>query len=129
MGCGVVLIWHHIVAELTREALLLLLTGGFFYIFGIIFFILGEYRPIYHTVWHIFVVIGAVVHWFDIYFFILQVNFKESDLIGLQAKAVVTDIVGSVSDIVAAATITSVTNITSTLLSAAANMTNSIAQT
>jgi hypothetical protein len=41
---------------------------------GIIFFILGEYKPIYHTIWHVFVIIAAAVHWFDVYFYIVQVD-------------------------------------------------------
>lgn len=34
---------------------------------GIGFYILGEYRPIYHVIWHVCVTIAATLHWFAIY--------------------------------------------------------------
>ena len=46
---------------------------------GIAFFILGEYKPIYHVVWHLFVVLAASLHWFCVYFFIVSVDLSLSD--------------------------------------------------
>jgi hemolysin III len=60
--------------SLPAGALALLIIGGFAYIFGILFFILGETWPIYHVVWHCFVMIGASMHWFDVYFFIVALR-------------------------------------------------------
>jgi predicted membrane channel-forming protein YqfA (hemolysin III family) len=31
---------------------------------------IGEWKPIFHTIWHLFVVLGASLHWFDIYFYV-----------------------------------------------------------
>jgi predicted membrane channel-forming protein YqfA (hemolysin III family) len=70
MGFGLVLVWPIIAATLSSIAIRLLLLGGAAYVVGIIFFVLGEYKPIYHTIWHLFVVLGASLHWFDIYFYI-----------------------------------------------------------
>lgn len=70
MGFGLVLVWPIIAGTLSAIAIRLLLMGGAAYVVGIIFFVLGEYKPIYHTIWHLFVVLGASLHWFDIYFYI-----------------------------------------------------------
>ena len=70
MGFGLVLVWPIISTTLSPIELNLLLMGGAAYVVGIVFFVLGEYKPIYHTIWHLFVVLGASLHWFDIYFFI-----------------------------------------------------------
>ncbi len=74
MGNGVFLIWNDIVATFPYPAIILFLLGGGAYLFGITFFILGEHKPIYHTVWHLFVVIAAALHWFDVYFFIVRTD-------------------------------------------------------
>jgi hemolysin III len=55
-------------------AVLLLLGGGCAYVVGVVFFVLGSYKPIYHVIWHIFVMLGAALHWFDVYFFIVNTN-------------------------------------------------------
>eukprot|EP01031_Cornospumella_fuschlensis_P025129 gene25128-30346_t len=74
MGSGILLVLPEVLAELCREAIVLATLGLMFYGVGIIFFILGEYKPIYHTIWHLFVVAAAAVHWFCIYFFVVQVQ-------------------------------------------------------
>lgn len=71
MGFGLLLVWPAMIANLTTTDLSLLLGGGAAYVIGIIFFILGEIKPIYHVIWHMFVILGAALHWFDIYFFIV----------------------------------------------------------
>ena len=73
MGMGFIVIYPAFSAVLSQEAILLLLIGGAFYLIGIVFFIAGVYRPIYHSVWHLFVVAAAATHWFDVYFYVVQV--------------------------------------------------------
>ena len=74
MGAGFLLVWDLLVAELSTQALILLILGNACYVVGIAFFILGEYKPIYHVIWHLFVVMAATLHWFDVYFFIVSVD-------------------------------------------------------
>ena len=62
------------VGLLPARGLFMLLFGGAAYIFGVTFFILGEYKPIYHTVWHCFVMLAAAIHWFAIYWYILPLT-------------------------------------------------------
>lgn len=99
------------IAELSNSAFILLVLGNVLYAVGIIFFILGEYKPIYHVIWHLFVLVAAALHWFDVYFFIVSVDLFPDSL----AKARVTELVDSVS---AAA------NITATLMNAASAQIN-----
>jgi hemolysin III len=72
MGLGVLLVWNAMTEALPFEAYSLLIVGGGAYIFGIVFFVLGEYKPIYHVIWHLFVVLGAALHWFTVYLFIVN---------------------------------------------------------
>ena len=58
---------------------MLMILGNACYVIGIAFFILGEYKPIYHVIWHLFVVLAAALHWFDVYFFIVSVDITASD--------------------------------------------------
>lgn len=72
MGCAVGFVWPLMSVTLPATAITLLLAGGAAYIVGIFFFIRGESRPIYHSVWHLFVMLGAALHWFDVYLFIVN---------------------------------------------------------
>ena len=71
---GVLYEWTHVVSDLSPPAFALLALGGASYLLGIPFFILGERKPIYHVVWHLFVVMGAALHWFDVYFFVVGIE-------------------------------------------------------
>lgn len=79
MGAGFLLVWDLMVAELSTSAMTLLMLGNFCYLVGIGFFVMGEYKPIYHTVWHLFVVLAAALHWFCVYFFIVSVDITAND--------------------------------------------------
>jgi hemolysin III len=72
MGCSVAFIWPSMSASLSTAAIGLLVGGGAAYVVGIYFFIKGETKPIYHTVWHLFVILGAACHWFDVYLFVVN---------------------------------------------------------
>lgn len=74
MGCGFLVIWPTFISEIQKEALWLLFLGGSFYLIGIGFFIAAEWKPIYHAVWHLFVVAAAATHWFCVYFYVVQVS-------------------------------------------------------
>eukprot|EP01034_Spumella_vulgaris_P024261 gene24261-30581_t len=48
MGLGMLTVWPLLVAELCSAAITLTVLGTVFYGVGIIFYLLGEYKPIYH---------------------------------------------------------------------------------
>jgi len=57
--------------NLSSTGMWLLLSGGFAYTFGVIFFKLEGKLPYAHLIWHIFVIGGTVCHWCLIQFCIL----------------------------------------------------------
>ncbi|WP_299549721.1 hemolysin III family protein [Seonamhaeicola sp.] len=52
------------------DAVLLLFAGGLAYTGGIIFYII-EKIPFNHVIWHLFVLVGALCHFFMIFFYII----------------------------------------------------------
>ena len=80
MGYGLIFVWTEVCSTLSDIAFRLLLGGGVAYTVGIIFFALGEFRPVFHVVWHLFVVLAAALHWFDIYFYIAPIKFDRHGL-------------------------------------------------
>lgn|SRR5690554_4382229 len=92
MGVGMVFVWPLMLEEVCPAAITLTLLGTGLYGAGIVFYLLGEYKPIYHVIWHVFVVAAAAVHWFAVYFFVMQTDLQHS-----AAKAVVEDLVDSVN--------------------------------
>ncbi len=98
MGLGMVFVWHLLLVELCSAAITLTILGTVFYGVGIAFYLLGEYKPIYHVIWHIFVVAAAAVHWFAVYFFIIQ-----TDLMVSPTKTAVSDLMESMNAAAASA--------------------------
>ncbi|MHA6251731.1 PAQR family membrane homeostasis protein TrhA [Oceanobacillus sp. CAU 1775] len=70
MGWMVVLGWNQIVENLHPTGLLLLIIGGLAYTFGAVFYVWRGFRY-HHLVWHIFVLIGTVCHYFCILLFFI----------------------------------------------------------
>lgn len=73
MGWFAVLASYQLILHLPTPGLILLLMGGLFYTFGVIFFIF-EQVPFFHTIWHLFVLAGAMSHFFAIYIDVMPVN-------------------------------------------------------
>ncbi|CAN0153920.1 unnamed protein product, partial [Phaeothamnion confervicola] len=72
MGLAVFCVWPQVRDNLPWEVILLLVGGGAAYVFGVIFFVAGNTVPIYHTVWHVFVMVASAMHWFAIFFFVVH---------------------------------------------------------
>lgn len=62
------------ISTFPTTCLYLMFGGGMSYLVGVIFFVLGEIKPIYHVIWHLFVVFAATMHWFAVYFFIANMS-------------------------------------------------------
>ncbi len=66
MGWAVVMGWGPLSRTLKTESLVLLIAGGLFYTAGTIWY--GKKAKRWtHVIWHIFVLAGAVTHWFAVY--------------------------------------------------------------
>ena len=69
MGFALFFIWNIFMKGV--HVLELIAISGALYAGGVAFYVLGNYRPIYHVLWHTCVLIAAVVMWFDIYLFVI----------------------------------------------------------
>ena len=70
MGWCIVVASSSLIAALDKNGLVLLLTGGILYTVGIIFYALKKIRYM-HSVWHLFVLAGSVMHYFSVYLYVL----------------------------------------------------------
>jgi hemolysin III len=52
------------------NAKLLLIIGGVSYTFGVIFYAFSEIKY-FHSIWHLFVLTGSVLHYFMIFFYVI----------------------------------------------------------
>tara|TARA_R110000868_G_scaffold374303_1_gene638718 strand:+ start:98 stop:730 length:633 start_codon:yes stop_codon:yes gene_type:complete len=66
MGWLIVFDFSSLVASTSSLGLNLLMIGGAFYTFGILFYTIKKI-PYNHFIWHLFVLGGSISHWFFIY--------------------------------------------------------------
>lgn len=66
MGWLIVLDFQNLVDNTSENGINLLMLGGAFYTIGIIFYAVRRI-PYNHFIWHLFVLCGAISHWFFIY--------------------------------------------------------------
>lgn len=66
MGWLIILDLEYLLESITDLGAILLFMGGGFYTFGILFYAI-ERIPYNHFVWHLFVLAGAISHWFFIF--------------------------------------------------------------
>lgn len=70
MGWCILIRGGVLVEALAPDGLALLLAGGICYTVGILFFALHKI-PYMHSVWHLFVLAGSILHYFSVYFYVL----------------------------------------------------------
>ena len=73
MGAGCFLIFKDIYSTVGFNVISGYGLGALAYVVGVVFFIKGETVPIYHTVWHLFVVLAAIIHWFCTYHYMVNI--------------------------------------------------------
>ena len=71
MGWAVIPFWRQILSVLTTPGFLLLLGGGVAYTIGSILYGLGVHKKWMHSVFHIFVVLGAALQFFAVLLYAL----------------------------------------------------------
>ena len=67
MGWACVFTIDSMIAGMSTTAFYFLITGGVVYSIGVIFFVLDNWYPWCHNVWHIFVIGGSVCHYIAIF--------------------------------------------------------------
>jgi len=60
-----------IAQEMSIPAILLTAFGGVVYTVGAVFYGVGRKRKYMHSIWHLFVLAGSIIHFFVIFFFVL----------------------------------------------------------
>ncbi len=70
MGWSCLFALDPLVSALPPDGFLWLLIGGIFYTSGVVFFVLDRWYPWCHEIWHLFVLAGAVCHYFTILLFL-----------------------------------------------------------
>lgn len=70
MGWLIVFDFHNLSNFIDPHGISLLFAGGLFYTVGIVFY--ASYKiPFNHVIWHLFVLAGAIFHFFMIFFYII----------------------------------------------------------
>jgi len=69
MGWAILPFWRQTMEVMTRPGFLLLLLGGIAYTVGSVLYGLGSKLKWMHSVFHIFVVVGAVLQFFAVFFY------------------------------------------------------------
>ena len=71
MGWFIVICFRQTVEVLTWNGVLWILAGGISYTVGAVLYGIGKKKPVYHTVFHVFVVIGTLLQAIGILFYVL----------------------------------------------------------
>ena len=69
MGWAIIPFWKQTFTAMTKPGFLLLLIGGIAYTIGSILYGLGVKKKWMHSVFHIFVVLGALLHYISVFLF------------------------------------------------------------
>lgn len=71
MGWGIIFFLPQCIDVMTKQGFHLLLAGGIVYTIGAVLYGIGSKKPWIHSVFHIFVVIGSLLQFMAIYFYVL----------------------------------------------------------
>ena len=66
MGWMIMFVWGDLIANISQQSLILLFIGGVLYTLGTIFYMWSWFKY-HHFIWHIFVLLGSVSHFFAVY--------------------------------------------------------------
>lgn len=66
MGWMIMFVWGDLIANISQQSLILLFIGGILYTLGTIFYMWNWFKY-HHFIWHIFVLLGSVAHFFVVY--------------------------------------------------------------
>ena len=70
MGWLIIFDIKHLYTVIGLGGFIFLIAGGLFYTLGVIFFRMHKVRY-HHLVWHIFVILGTLMHFFAVYWYVL----------------------------------------------------------
>ena len=71
LGWASLLILHQLMNSTTTEGLLLLFGGGIVYTIGAILYVLGSKIRYIHSLFHFFVIVASILHYFFIFYYVV----------------------------------------------------------
>ena len=71
MGWAILPFWRITALYIGTPGFVLLLLGGISYTVGAILYGIGSKRPWFHSVFHIFVVLGSLLQFLSLFFYVL----------------------------------------------------------
>lgn len=74
MGWAVIVVVKDIVEVISAQGFWLLLFGGISYTVGIIFYVMKK-KKFMHSIWHLFVLMGSVLHYLSIVMYVLPMSY------------------------------------------------------
>jgi len=74
MGWAIIFAIKPLIAAISGPGMGLLLAGGIVYTAGIAFYAFGSKVRYLHSVWHLFVLAGSMLHYFSIFLYVLPWN-------------------------------------------------------
>ena len=74
MGWAVVFALKPLLATLALGGIETLAVGGLFYTVGVAFYVIKKIKY-FHSIWHLFVLAGAITHFYSILLYVLPVGF------------------------------------------------------
>jgi hemolysin III len=73
MGWLIVIAWNPLTAALPSGGLIMLILGGALYTLGTIFYVWRAF-PYHHAIWHLFVLAGAIMHFFAVILYLTPIE-------------------------------------------------------
>lgn len=70
MGWLITTVWNSLVEGIHENGLILLVAGGIVYTVGAVFYVWKQI-PYHHVIWHIFVLVGSICHFFAVLFYVI----------------------------------------------------------
>lgn len=70
MGWLIVIAWKPLTAVMHGQGIVLLVFGGVVYTIGAIFYVYRKI-PYHHVIWHLFVLLGSIFHFFAIFYYVI----------------------------------------------------------
>ena len=70
MGWLIVFDFSYLAEHMATNGILFLFSGGLFYTLGIVFYAIHKI-PYNHVIWHLFVLAGAICHYFMIFLYVI----------------------------------------------------------
>ena len=71
MGWAIIFRFDLLLENLEMNGILLLLLGGIAYTVGAIFYGLGKKKKYFHSIFHLFILLGTILQFFSILFYVM----------------------------------------------------------